>query len=252
MLSLGEYHACAITTSGVLKCWGANWDGELGDGTGLDSITPKIIDAGTSYISVATASAHTCGVTSTFALKCWGYNAHGEIGDNTTFSKNIPQLIDSGTSYLKVAAGGSSTCAITLAGVLNCWGYNSEGTLGSGNTTDLHVPTAILGGTTYSDVGLGYTHACAIEAGTYLLYCWGGNSSGELGNGSYVNTTNLSLIDPVNKYSKIGLGAHSTQTLVIRDDHKLYGWGENIYGQLGDGAMIYNFIKPSYVPFLRY
>jgi hypothetical protein len=87
-VSAGGVHTCALTTGGGVKCWGRNWEGELGDGTRM---TPPAafalpVDVSNLTSDAATVSAgfyHTCAVTSGVGLKCWGWNRHGEVGDGT-------------------------------------------------------------------------------------------------------------------------------------------------------------------------
>ncbi|MBC7465979.1 MAG: hypothetical protein H7256_08295 [Bdellovibrio sp.] len=148
-ISAGEDTTCAITTAGVLKCWGSNGSGQLGDGTATDRSSPTIIDAGTTYSKVSvggTYSYHTCAVTTTGVLKCWGENGSGQLGNGTTTTSSSPVLVDSGVSYKTVSAYYSHSCGITTGGVLKCWGSNGSGELGIGNTTQQNSPTVVGSG----------------------------------------------------------------------------------------------------------
>jgi alpha-tubulin suppressor-like RCC1 family protein len=91
-VSVGEYHACGIVkTTGVLKCWGDNSWGQLGNGTRDFSLLPTVIDSGTAYTSVSAGENHTCGITTAGTLKCWGENSSAQLGVNA--SNFIPILI---------------------------------------------------------------------------------------------------------------------------------------------------------------
>jgi alpha-tubulin suppressor-like RCC1 family protein len=131
-ISLGASHACGITTTGALKCWGLNSSGQLGNNTTTNGLIPVLIDSSVSYSQISLGASHTCGTTMTGALKCWGLNSSGQLGNNTTTNGLIPVLIDSGVSYLQIALNGNHTCGITNLSALKCWGSNTYGQLGLG------------------------------------------------------------------------------------------------------------------------
>ncbi len=79
-VSVADDSSCAITTTGVLKCWGENTNGQLGDNSTTGRISPVIIDSGTTYISVSAGGPHTCGITTAKTMKCWGSNNNGQLG----------------------------------------------------------------------------------------------------------------------------------------------------------------------------
>lgn len=145
----GEDTTCGITTAGVLKCWGANNNGQLGDGTTTPRSSPTVVDIGTTYSKVAlgiTFHLHTCAITTAGVLKCWGSNTSGQLGNGSTTQSLSPVVIDTGISYREVSAGYEATCGITVGGSLNCWGNNSLGQLGIGNTTQQTSPALVGSG----------------------------------------------------------------------------------------------------------
>lgn len=145
-IAAGEDNTCGITTAGVLKCWGANGAGQVGDGTTVLKSSPTVIDSGTGYSKVAVASSgyHTCGITVAGALKCWGTNGSGRLGDGTTTSRSVPTPVNlAPTVFREVATGGGQSCAISTGGQLYCWGANSWGQLAIGNTTTQTTPALV-------------------------------------------------------------------------------------------------------------
>jgi alpha-tubulin suppressor-like RCC1 family protein len=90
-LSVGDYYACAITSSHALVCWGGNGHGELGNNTTTDSGIPvSVVGLAAGVSAVSAGSGHTCAITSTGAGMCWGYNGHGELGNNSTTNSTVP------------------------------------------------------------------------------------------------------------------------------------------------------------------
>lgn len=238
MVTVGSDFGCAIVAaSGALKCWGINVLGQLGDGTTSLRNTPTLIESGVSYSQVSAGNSHACGiVASTGALKCWGFNASGQLGDGTTTQRNVPTLVDSGTSYSKVAAGGNHTCGVVAStGALKCWGYNYFGQLGDGTTTNNPVPTGVDLGVAYSQIAAGGHHTCGLVASTGALKCWGNNASGQLGDGTGVDRLTPVVIDSGVLYSSIVNGSSGTCGIVAIVG-TLKCWGDNSYGQLGDGT----------------
>jgi alpha-tubulin suppressor-like RCC1 family protein len=224
---------CSINREGVLRCWGQNDSGQLGDGTTANRLSPTIIDSGVSYLSVSSGSNSTCAITTSGVLKCWGYNAYGQLGDGTTANRLSPTIIDSGVSYLSVSIGSNSTCAITTSGVLKCWGWNLYGQLGDGTMANRLSPTIIDIGVSYSTVSIGSNSACAITT-SGVLKCWGWNHYGQLGDGTTATRLSPTIIDTGVSYSTVSIGSNST--CAITTSGVLKCWGSNSDRQLGDGT----------------
>jgi alpha-tubulin suppressor-like RCC1 family protein len=254
MISAGAYHTCALDTSGVAWCWGANFypnfffiAGLLGDGTlGNNANTPQRVDGGGwdgTFVSISAGGFHTCALTSAGAAYCWGYNGFGALGNDTTTSSltNGPQLVDHGSSsgtFVSVDAGDLYTCALTSAGAAYCWGINQDGRLGDGSTSDRRdVPAAVIGGYVWAMIDAGDDHTCGVTTTGYG-YCWGDNINGELGEGSdnpanepqpIMSGEQFSVVIP-NGFQE---GNHSCG---LTPDGTLYCWGANGDGQLGGGG----------------
>ena len=229
-VAAGYEHTCGITTAGVLKCWGLNSSGQLGDGTAIAKTSPTVIDSGTSYVKVAAGQSHTCAITSAGVLKCWGANTNGQLGTGNNTGSNVPVVIDTGIQYLRVATRRTHTCGITTANVLKCWGLNLGGRLGDGTTTSRLSPTVINTGTSYQEIVTGNGHTCGLASGT--LKCWGQNQYGEIGNGSVGSVTSPAVIDSGVTYTSIGTG--DEHTCGVTNFGALRCWGRNMYSQLGN------------------
>ncbi|MEK2688537.1 RCC1 domain-containing protein [Bdellovibrio sp. GT3] len=233
--SAGNHHTCGITETGLLKCWGSNVYGEIGDGTKTKRTYPVLVDSNTSYSAVANGDLHTCAITTSGDLKCWGYNNTNQLGNGTTTESLTPMFIDVGSTYSAIAAGMKHTCGITTSGALKCWGYNVGSLLGDGTTTTRTTPTLIDSGVSYSNIATDESHSCAITSAG-AMKCWGTNTAGKLGDNTTTNRSTPTLIDSGTSYKEVTVG--SSHSCGITTAGVLKCWGNNEFGQLGDGTLV--------------
>lgn len=238
LISLSNENRCFISSNNKLKCWGNNTSGQVGDGTTTTYDQPVDVDAGTDYSKISVGKTHTCGLSTTGEVKCWGDNAYGKLGNNTTITSSAPVSV--ATGYSNIFAGGDITCGIK-AGDVYCWGNNaSTGAMGNGTTTGtVLVPTLSFNGTyDFIDLAVGVSHVCAVDT-NQDLYCWGSNSSGQLGDNSTTVRPSPVLIG--NGYVKVKtqstnyIGYH---TCGLKDTGAIFCWGKNYTGQLGDNSTV--------------
>lgn len=244
LISTNAGTSCGITSSGALRCWGANYNGQLGTGTTQLEAQPVTVDSGISYIKVSNAAFHTCGITTSGVLKCWGQNTFGKVGDGTTIDKLFPTIIDSGVTYKEVHAYQNHTCGITSMDELKCWGRNNSGQLGDSSNIDKNVPTPINAGVFYKKISTSDSHTCGITIGNKLK-CWGSNTNGRLGDGSGSNQLFPSPVDTSTDFKSVALGSAFGCAITSNDDLKC--WGHNFYGQLGDGSSSNSISTPTLI-----
>ncbi len=196
-VSIGTMATCAAgktlgTSTASAYCWGKNAKDDLGAplGPGLYPAPQTVAYAGSAPVGFAAGFTHTCLVDDAKNVYCWGQNQGNAAGlDDGGFATLPFQVTGYGGEATAIAAGFLTTCAIVKDGALKCMGSNTSGELGSGDAiTSSAVPLSVkdLVGATF--VAVGEEHACAVARSsaeaTTSLYCWGGNTNGELGDGT--------------------------------------------------------------------
>ena len=90
-IAASSYHTCALTATGAVKCWGSNDEGQLGNGTRVDSLVP--VDVGVAgAVAIGTGQYHSCAAFADGA-RCWGLNTHGQLGDGTQERRLVPTAV---------------------------------------------------------------------------------------------------------------------------------------------------------------
>ena len=197
---------------------------------------------------VSAGSRHSLAVTTSGRVYAWGYNFYGQLGDGTTTNRTIPTLISftglqSGETIQSVEADGSHSLAVTTSGRVYAWGNNGNGQLGDDTTTYRPIPTLISftglqSGETIKDVFAGAYHSHAVTT-SGRVYAWGYNFYGQLGDGTTTNRTIPTLISFTGLQSgetikDVFAGAYHSHA--VTTSGRVYAWGYNFYGQLGDGT----------------
>lgn len=237
-------HTCAVTQAGAVKCWGYNTNGRLGNGTANDSLVPTDVVGLTSGVqSVKSEIGTTCALLTNGSVKCWGPNGDSRallgVGINI-FSSTIPiDVVGLSSGVAQLEVGSLVACVRMITGQVKCWGENDRGQIGDNTNTSRPVPTDVQGlPSNVTDIALG-TGGCAVLS-TGAVMCWGLNHYGQVGNGT-IGPTN-GVIQPVLVTNLdrpvIAIDKSPTHTCVVLNDGQVKCWGNNEYGQLGDGTKI--------------
>lgn len=235
MIAAGSVHTCALTVFGTALCWGTNTLGQLGDGTTTQRLSPAAVASpgGVRYTNIDVGRNHSCGTVPSGAIYCWGSNSSLQLGDGTGSMSTAPRRVvqPDGVSLMTVAAGDSHTCAKSSMDRVYCWGENISGAM---SHTPTHVP--MPGGVAVLHLDAGGRHTCAHSI-TSAMYCWGANDRGQLGIGTTSNQMEPTAVQlpSLVTVQELRLGdKHSC----FRGTNRVYCWGANDKGQLGDGTTI--------------
>jgi len=284
--SCDGWHTAAILNDGSLLGWGDNSLGQLGDGTtgqiflgnnheqawsrvqtgefgdnwsmasqprydsfgynywvDIINYRPNPIRIIDNVIAVSTGGIHTMAIKTDGSLWAWGgYRLGSEFGvmNYHRFPSHPVKVM---ADIITVSSGNSHTMAIQSNGYLWALGNNSLGQLGDNTIIGRISPVKIMDN--IAAVSSGGAHTMAIRTDG-SLYTWGLNGNGQLGDGEQTswdpNPTPIRVMENV-----IAISAGYRHSMAIRSDGSLWAWGDNRYGQLGDGTTRWSVPNPTFV-----
>jgi len=239
-LALTSTSACAITSTGKVKCWGNNQYGQLGDGTLAERLGAVEMSGVSNAEALTSGIGHTCALTGSGDVYCVGYNASGQLGDGTKSNRNVPQKVAL-PAMRKVVAGLDYTYGITSSGQLKVWGDTSRhqalpASYTAGSTT--LTPSDVAGLANLADVTGGESHTCFIRDNG-SVECWGENTFGQLGLGDgahYHAAPGILTALTAGSISDVACKVQYQSCVALTTVGGLKVWGDNSGGELGAGA----------------
>ena len=234
----GFYHSLALGINGEVYGWGHNNHGQLGEGNSSSIDSPRLIKGIPGKVFCITAGDyHSLALMENGKVYGWGGNEYGQLGDGTKKDRRNPKLIKGiPGKVVGIAAGSLHSLVVTENGELYGWGRNQNGELGDGSIEDRKYPKLIKGiRGKVTSIAAGFQHSVALlESGK--VYGWGGNDNRQQGNGTIRDRKLPKLIKYIpGKVTGIAVGIFHTVALL--ESGKVYGWGGNAFGQLGDKTL---------------
>lgn len=248
-VTAGEFHTCALTSTGVAYCWGGNYYGQVGAGTTGGKVTvPTAVIGGHTFSSISAGRMNTCGIDTSGDAWCWGWDVWGQLGAGVTgadrcsfFFTNepcsgTPLKIVGPVRFAGVMGAEKISCGRDLSGAAYCWGAEVGGTDGTDcqfgqNANCTRTPLLQVGGATFARIGMGSVYRCG-QKSDGVVWCWGADFSGAFGNGTAFTNSPDTLVRVAGgkSYSLITFGIGHMCGL---NSGSVECWGLNHDGQAG-------------------
>jgi alpha-tubulin suppressor-like RCC1 family protein len=236
----GAYHTCVVIESKEVECWGDNKYGQLGGGISASFSAQPIRVTGLQgpVSKVASSRFHSCALLYDGTVECWGENKFGQLGIGHTNPMNVSQkVVNLLDKAIDIGVGLDHSCAVLKTGQVQCWGNDQIGQLGRGvGHTNATKPVLVLGLNKIKEISLGSDFGCALNQ-VGQVFCWGSGQYGQLGNSEFVDsflpTQVQKLPEPM-----LHISAGSLHVCGVLQSGEVVCWGNNIYGQLGDGTKV--------------
>ncbi|WP_083682631.1 RCC1 domain-containing protein [Archangium sp. Cb G35] len=226
-------HVLALGTDGSVWSWGANWYGQLGDGTATHRSAPMQVSDSSDVVAMSAGGNFSLAVLSDGTVRAWGYNADGELGDGTTTHRSTPVPVSALSEVVMASAGDQHALAMRSDGTVWAWGYNTSGQVGNGTITNRLAPVKVNELSGVVAVSAGGQHSLALSSdGT--VWAWGYNENGALGDGS--TTQRPTPVRVSGLRDVVAISAGYLHSLALHKNGTVSAWGSNTFNQLGDGS----------------
>lgn len=236
-IACGAWHSLAVKRDGSVWAWGANGYGQLGNGTTAISNRPHQVPNISNARSVAGGLEHSLLLKKDGSVWAWGNNFFGQLGNGSNDDRSsVPVQVQGLSSVIDISAGQHHSLAVLLNGTAWSWGHGQWGQLGNGNNVNVRAPVQVSGLTDIVQIAAGLNHSSA-RGVTGIMWTWGEGSGGQLGNG-YHSGSQLTPVQVQGLHSVSQISARGDRCFAVGADGAVWGWGRNIYGELGVGDTI--------------
>jgi alpha-tubulin suppressor-like RCC1 family protein len=227
-LAAGDYHSGAITSDGAVLSWGANWHGQLGDGTRTNRFNPVPVSGLSDVVTLAAGGRHNLVVLEDGSVRSWGKNDYGQLGNGNRADQLTPGTVTNISDVVTVAGGLRHSLALKSNGSVWSWGADE---LQPGIRL---VPRPVPGLSNVTAIAAGGAHSLALCADG-SLWAWGQNDYGQLGAAGAFAREPQRVIG-LNDVATISAGAY--HSVAAKSDGTMFAWGDNRFGQLGEGESV--------------
>lgn len=235
-IAAGTWHSMALKSDGTVWAWGLNNHGQLGDETFKNRKKPVQVKDLTGLIAIAGGYLHSLALKSDGTVWAWGSNWGGQLGNETIVgASEVPIQVNSLSNISAIACGGDHNLAIRLSdGTIWAWGSNFYGQLGDGLSANSTSPVLVSGLSNVSRISGGYIHSIAMVSNE-TVWTWGNNRYGQLGDGSTLEERRAP-VQVMNIANIINVTTKGWHNLALNSEGRVFSWGNNINGQLGNGT----------------
>jgi alpha-tubulin suppressor-like RCC1 family protein len=212
-IAAGRYFTVAINgANGLAYGWGNNFYGQLGNSTTNSYSVPTSMNSNISWSKIACGYDHVVAIAGASGnIYSWGYNSEGELGNGSIVDRSNPDSIPivAGRSFSQIACGQFHTVAIDgSTGLAWAWGLNPYGGLGNNSRTNKSVPTSVSSTTSWSAIAAGNEYCLAIDGATGLIWGWGLNTYGNLGNNTTTSYSVPTSVSSAISFSHVAAGQY--------------------------------------------
>jgi len=257
-IGAGNVYSMALRNDGTVWCWGANADGQIGDGTNINRLTPVQVNGLgnvgflTGVTKISTSKRLSMALLNDSTVAVWGVDYAGQLGDDTPLTaRNYPDRVKGAgfvgnlTGITDIRANCCSGTALKSDGTVWMWGESQYGQLGRGVIAAVPgiAPDMVHG---VGNIGF-LQNIVAIGGGSYhifaitntgAVYGWGLGATGALGNGGTSNqSTPVQLTGLTTGFIAVAAGGDpfSPHGMALKNDGTIWAWGYNASGELGNG-----------------
>ena len=235
MVAGGGYHSLTLKSDGTVWSWGRNNYGQIGNGKRFKKNTPVLVNNLTDVIAIASGTWHSLALKQDGTVWTWGRNDYGQLGNGTFKNKQTPVRTKDLADVIAIAGGYLHSLALKSDGTAWAWGNNWSGQLGNETVAGVsNIPVQVNSLQNISSIACGGSHNLAIRSSDGVVWTWGDNTYGQLGNGTSVNSFYPTQVTGINGATAITGGyMHS---LALLSGGTVWGWGNSRYGQLGNDS----------------